>query len=115
METRASQPNNPPYRGADESPARRPGSPREAEPHPLPGAHWATPPQQPIEGPEIVTGLRDRKTPVFSTALPPRGLSGAVRRVAHLLPDHRVTHWMLLFLADRIDVVETLLRPARRA
>jgi len=33
-----------------------------------------------------------------------------VRRAAHRIPDHRVAHWMLLLLADRIDAVESLPR-----
>jgi hypothetical protein len=54
------------------------------------------------------------KTPVFSTALPPRGLSGALRRLAHRVPDHRATHWLILLLADRIDAVESLFSPPRQ-
>jgi hypothetical protein len=106
-------PPSPPYRGADRRLEVRPGVPREAPPHPLPGTHWAEPPQQAEAGPELVPGQRDRMTPVFSTALPPKGISGALRRVAHMIPDHRVTHWVILLVADRIDVVEGLFQLPR--
>jgi hypothetical protein len=44
-------------------------------------------------------------TPVFGTAQPARGLSGLLRRGAHLAPEHRASRWMLLVAADRIDVL----------
>ena len=97
-----------PYRGLDATARERPGVPREAPPHRLPGAHWSEPEQQPIEGSELVPGQLDRRTPAFSTALPPFGLSGALRRAAHRIPDHHVAHWVLLRVADRIDVVQQL-------
>lgn len=46
-------------------------------------------------------------TPVFGTAQPPRGLSGAIRRAAYRIPEHRAAHWMLLLLGDRVDVWES--------
>lgn len=49
----------------------------------------------------------DRPTPVYGTAQPPRGFSGAVRRAAYRVPEHRARHWMLLLFADRLDVVES--------
>jgi hypothetical protein len=45
-------------------------------------------------------------TPVFGTAQPARGLSGAVRRLAYAVPEHRASRWALLLAADRIDVLE---------
>ena len=50
-------------------------------------------------------------TPVFSSAVPPRGVSGALRRLAYRIPDYRARRWLLLMIADRIDVVEH--RPGR--
>jgi hypothetical protein len=41
--------------------------------------------------------------PVFGTAVPPRGLSGAIRLLAYRLPDHYPSHWLLLMLGDRVD------------
>lgn len=106
--------NVPLYWGIDLRPEQRPGVPRESVPHPLPGAHWREPPLQPSDDTALRPGLRDRLTAVFSTALPPAGLAGVVRRAAHLIPDHRASHWLLLLLADRIDVIEALRPFARR-
>jgi hypothetical protein len=104
------------YRGADSRLESRPGVPRDAAPHPLPGAHWTVPEQQPIEQMLHFRSDREKDTAVFSTALPPRGLSGLIRRVAHRIPEDRVSHWMLLLAADRIDVIQSLPRSlARRA
>jgi hypothetical protein len=50
-----------------------------------------------------------RPTPVFGTAQPPRGVSGALRRRAYTIPEHHARHWVMLILADRVDVVETWL------
>ena len=51
------------------------------------------------------SGLR-APTPVFGTAQPAHGLSGVVRRAAYRVPEHRTGRWALLFLGDRIDVLE---------
>jgi hypothetical protein len=45
-------------------------------------------------------------TPVFSSAVPPRGLSGVMRRRAYAIPEHKARRWMTLLLADRVDVWE---------
>jgi hypothetical protein len=48
-------------------------------------------------------------TPVFGTSCPPRGLSGKIRDAAYKFSEGRLSHWMLLLLADRVDVVEGML------
>src|SRR5690606_6810186 len=48
----------------------------------------------------------DAPTPVFGTAQPPHGVSGALRRAAYRLPERRARHWLLLLLADRVDMLE---------
>ena len=108
MGTEQMRPQELPFWGLDVSPEDRPGVPREAAPHPLPGAHWTEPERQPAEG-QVLTraGLRG-PTPVFSTALPPRGVSGALRRIAYGIPDHRVRHWLILMLADRVDAIQNI-------
>ncbi|MGK4007997.1 hypothetical protein WMF31_35600 [Sorangium sp. So ce1036] len=109
-------PRDLPFWGADLCPEDRPGVPREAPPHLLPDAHWIEPARQPIEGRVITHPGLARPTPVFSTALPPRGVRGALRRVAYAIPDHRLSHWLVLGLADRLDVIASLpLRLKRRA
>ena len=53
-----------------------------------------------------LVGVRRSLTPVHSTAIPPRGLSGLLRRVAYGIPEYRARRWALLMLADRVDVIE---------
>lgn len=48
-------------------------------------------------------------TPVFGNACPPRGLSGLMRDVAYRFSEGRLSHWILLIAADRVDMVEELL------
>jgi hypothetical protein len=46
---------------------------------------------------------------------PLRGMSGSLRRVAYRIPEHRVRRWLVLLLADRVELLETRLAdPARR-
>ncbi|WP_437324862.1 hypothetical protein [Sorangium sp. So ce381] len=108
MEAEIVVPRELPYWGVDLCPEDRPGVPREVPPRLLESAHWLEPEQQPIEGLVLRHPGRARPTPVFSTALPPRGASGALRRVAYKVPDHRLSHWVALFVADRVDVIESL-------
>jgi hypothetical protein len=43
------------------------------------------------------------------------GFSGALRRIAYRIPEHRARHWLLLLLADRVNLVEErLIESARR-
>jgi hypothetical protein len=45
-------------------------------------------------------------TPVFGTGQPLHGISGLVRRIAYGTRETRARHWLLLLMADRIDVLE---------
>lgn len=108
MDDQPMRPSDLPYWGVDLRPEDRPGVPREAPPHPLASAYWSEPPRQPIEGEVLTRAGLTRPTPVFSTALPPVGVSGALRRIAYRAPDHRVLHWLLLLAADRVDVIQNL-------
>ncbi len=49
---------------------------------------------------------RTELTVVYGSGPAPRGISGALRRVAYSLPDYRVRRWLLLLVADRIDALE---------
>jgi len=49
------------------------------------------------------------RTPVFGVASPPRGLSGAMRDYAYRYSEGTNRHWMTLTLADRVDVLESLI------
>lgn len=96
--------------GADADPKNRPGTPMEHAPRPHPDARVPPTPQQ-SDVRVFKHGQPARKfPPVYGTAQPPKGLSGALRAVAYKYPDHWTRHWMLLLLADRVDVVESGLR-----
>lgn len=112
MESSATRPRNP---GSGtratggspvDPPADRPGVPMDSRPAPADGASWAEPPRQ--EGGEhhLRRAGLPRLTPVWGSAQPPRGVSGALRRGAYAIPEHFARHWMLLVLADRVDVLE---------
>ena len=97
--------------GVDGPPERRPGVPMLLKPRVREGAHWKQPERQsPPEVPVLKRAELEELTPVFSTALPPKGLSGVLRRKAYALPEHYVSHVALLLLADRVDSLESSLR-----
>lgn len=49
-------------------------------------------------------------TSVFGTSNPPRGLSGLIRNYAYKnFSEAQLRHWLLLMLADRINVIEAFL------
>lgn len=91
---------------ADKNPSYRPGVPQETTPQPLANAHWLVPEQQTSAQLPLV-GKGRHLTSVYSNANPPRGLSGLIRRLAYRVPDYRPRRWMMLVLADRIDVLES--------
>ena len=96
--------------GADLDPADRPSHPKLQYPADT-GAHWDFPERQPGgEG-------RERSiehafvTPVFGTAQPPTGVSGAIRKLSYArFSEGRLAHWILLVLADRVDAWENHLK-----
>jgi hypothetical protein len=90
--------------GSDLDPARRPGVPRDKAPdigvdHLYPGFEQQVPRHRIHKSTEHA-----RLTPVFGTSCPPRGLSGALRDAAY----RRISRWLALLFADRIDVLEAL-------
>lgn len=100
--------------GFDIRPENRPGVPMETEPRPMEGVHWREPFQQQGEALPIRRAGLERITPVYGTSLPPRGLSGMLRRFAYSIPEHRARHWMVLLLADRVDPLEYALGKSAR-
>ena len=93
--------------GADLDRKNRPGVPMErTPPRFLEGKHWDQPEQQRQDITVFVSPERPGITPIFGTSAPPRGLSGLLRRVAYKLTENDVRHWLLLLLADRVDVIE---------
>lgn len=88
--------------GADVKPEDRPGVPFTRTPAPVGEAHWEEPERQDPK-PQLVRAELGRLTPVFGTAQPPKGLPGAIRRMAYRVPEHRARRWLLLLAADRVD------------
>jgi hypothetical protein len=97
--------------GADLDPRDRPSVPRlQLDPN-LTGAHWEFPERQPENRPRERSIEHAFLTPVFGTSCPPKGLSGAIRRLAYArYSEAQAAHWLLLLLADRVDVKESILR-----
>ena len=90
--------------GVDLDPADRPSSPKLDLREDLTGAHWEFPDRQPE------TRARERSmehkflTPVFGTSCPPRGVSGALRKLAYRrFSEADAAHWLLLMAGDRVD------------
>ena len=96
--------------GVDLNPADRPSYPKLQYPADS-GARWSFPERQPgAEG-------RERSvehafvTPVFGTAQPLHGLSGAIRRLAYeRYSEGRLGHWLLLIAGDRVEASGSHLR-----
>jgi hypothetical protein len=93
--------------GVDLDPKNRPAVPKEHFNPGGTGAHWDFPERQPETYPRERSPEHKFLTPVFGTACPPKGLSGAIRRYAYTFSEGRLAHWMLLMGADRVDVVES--------
>lgn len=92
--------------GSDLDRARRPAVPMEHTPPRLDNVHWDQPEQQPLHIEVFHSPERPGITPVFGTSTPPRGLSGRIRAAAYRLSENDIRHWLMLLLADRVDVVE---------
>jgi hypothetical protein len=92
--------------GVDSDPADRPSHPRERTTPEELGAHWTFPERQQSAGRRERSIEHQMLTPVFGTAQPLHGVSGAIRRYAY---DHysegRTAHWLLLVVGDRVDAI----------
>jgi hypothetical protein len=96
--------------GSDLAAERRPGVPRDAAPGL--GRELLYPSIDP-QLPQVKihkSTEHERLTPIFGTACPPTGLSGMIRDRAYALSEGRLARWMLLMLADRVNVLEDLAR-----
>jgi hypothetical protein len=91
--------------GSDLDRANRPAVPMERMPARLDGPR--NPPEQQHSAVEVlVSPERPGITPLYGTSAPPRGLSGVMRRAAFKMTENDIRHWMMLMLADRVDMVE---------
>lgn len=95
--------------GVDADPKNDPTYPmRDRSQDDGPGMNWSRPPQQ-AQDVEVLMSIEYNRLPaVFGTSSPPSGVSGAVRRLAFRYSESQWAHWLLLMLADRINVVEGL-------
>jgi hypothetical protein len=93
--------------GVDLDPKDRPSVPKLQFQEDLTGAHWEFPDRQPEKWPRERSIEHKFLTPVFGTAQPPKGISGAIRTFSYAkYSEGRAAHWLLLMLADRVDAVE---------
>ena len=97
--------------GADLDPKDRPGTPKERFDPGSTGAHWEFPERMPE------TQQRERSIehkflpPVYGTAQPLHGISGAIRRAAYdRYSEGSVAHWLLLIAGDRAESTGAHLR-----
>lgn len=96
--------------GADLDPADRPAFPRE-QPGIATGARWRLPEQQPGEEGRERSVEHLRVTPVFGTAQPLHGVSGAIRRFAYArYSEGQTPHWLLLVAGDRVEALGSRVR-----
>jgi hypothetical protein len=91
--------------GLDLNPESRPSYPKEKQGEGI--APWNYPEQQPERQRRERSTEHKFLTPVFGTAQPLRGLSGAIRRYAYTFSEGRLAHWLLLIAGDRVDVLES--------
>jgi hypothetical protein len=97
--------------GVDRNPEDRPAVPKERFDPERNGAHWEFPERQPEKWPRERSIEHKFLTPVFGTACPPRGLSGAMRKLAYRRwSEGRAAHWLTLITADRVDALGSHLR-----
>jgi hypothetical protein len=93
--------------GADLDPKDRPSVPKLRFQENVTGAHWEFPERQPEKWPRERSIEHEFLTPVFGTAQPPSGISGAIRKYSYAkYSEGRAAHWLLLVLADRVDAWE---------
>jgi hypothetical protein len=96
--------------GADLDPRDRPSVPKLQFDPDRTGAHWDFPERQPEQGTRERSIEHRFLTPVFGTAQPRKGLSGAIRKLAYAkYSEAQAPHWLILMAADRVDVVESAL------
>lgn len=74
------------------------------------GYTWNRPTQQPVNVEVLHSVERPNITATFGTSVPPSGLSGAIRRFAFMYSESSYLHWLPLVLADRINVIEGLIK-----
>lgn len=101
--------------GSDLPRENRPAVPMERTPPRL-DVPWSDPPPQQPRTVEVLRSVeRPEHSRTFGTRLPPRGLSGMMRRAAFRRSENDVRHWFMLIAADRVNVVEGLCDDVKRS
>src|SRR5690349_18181314 len=95
--------------GTDLDTATRPGVPRDAAPQIGPERLYIDVTQQRPPHRIHKSTEHAQLTPVFGTSCPPRGLSGRMRDFAYGLSEGRLSRWVTLLAADRVNMVEGLI------
>ncbi len=70
------------------------------------GMDWNRPTLQSQTVEVLRSTEHNRRTAVYGTSTPPKGISGAIRRQAFKKSEGKWSHWLMLLAADRINVVE---------
>lgn len=78
------------------------------------GYTWERPEQQPVEIEILKSVERPNITAVFGSTIPPKGLSGAIRRLAFKYSESSYGRWLPLVMADRIGEVEGIIEDIGR-
>jgi hypothetical protein len=101
--------------GSDLPRENRPAVPMERTPPRL-EVPWSDPPEQQPMTVEVLRSVeRPEHSRTFGTRLPPRGVSGAIRRAAFRRSENDVRHWLMLVAADRVDVIGGVAQDLRRS
>ena len=101
--------------GVDADPENDPTYPmRDVSQDKKEGMNWQRPALQPNSVEILQSTEHKRRTAVFGTSSPPSGLSGVIRRGAFKRSEGKWDHWLMLLLADRINVVEGILQDLGR-
>lgn len=95
--------------GIDRDKDVRPAVPMERMPPRLEGSPVPRPYPQLAEVEVLHSTERPGLTPVFGSSVPPKGLSGSMRRVAYRWSENDLRRWLMLLASDRVDMVEGVL------
>src|SRR5581483_6872249 len=92
--------------GSDLARERRPGVPRDRAPE-IGVEHLYPPIERQFPRSKIHKSTEHgRLTPVFGTSCPPSGLSGRIRDFGYRFSEGRLSRWLALLVADRVNMVE---------
>jgi hypothetical protein len=72
------------------------------------GMNWQRPTQQDASVEVLHSNERPNLTAVFGTTVPPKGLSGHLRRLAFRFSESQMPHWVMLIAADRVQMIEAI-------